>query len=475
MSSTTAVGGTAAPGRGSSVLSVLQRVGRSLMLPIAVLPAAGLLLRLGQPDILGADGLGWDRVAEIIGSAGQALFTWLPLLFAVGVAVGFARRSDGSTALAAVVGYMVFHFVSMNMFFHNFGDDSPVKGNITKALFDPDNPGQPNEMVDLGAQNPTVALGGIVIGIVTALLYQRFYRIKLPTYLAFFGGRRFVPIITAFVSLLLGVVFGWIWPVVGGWLADFGEWMERNSTFGAGVYGVINRLLLPLGLHHIPNNVVWFQIPNCNVDGKPFSGDLNCYLNGADGAGWSMTGYFPVLMFALPAAAFAIWRAAPVHRRAAVGGIMLSAALTAFITGITEPIEFAFVFVAPLLFAVHALLTGVSMALANAFGMKLGFSFSAGGIDMLLNATKDNTHKLVPLIIMGLIYAVIYYALFSFLIRKLNIPTPGREPEGVESVAADPTISPEVAAAGAAPAGAEGAGGRGKTSNKSAGKGGGSS
>jgi PTS system N-acetylglucosamine-specific IIC component len=449
MSSTTAVGGTAAPGRGSSLLALLQRIGRSLMLPIAVLPAAGLLLRLGQPDLLGADGLGWDRVAEVVGAAGQALFTWLPLLFAVGVAVGFARRSDGSTALAAVVGYLVFHFVSMNMFFHNFADDSQVKANITKLA-----PGDPSTpVVDLGAQNPTVALGGIVIGIVAALLYQRYYRIKLPTWLAFFGGRRFVPIITAFASLLLGVVFGWIWPVVGGWLADFGEWMERNSTFGAGVYGVINRLLLPLGLHHIPNNVVWFQIPNCNVGGKPFSGDLNCYLNGADGAGWSMTGYFPVLMFALPAAAFAIWRAAPTHRRAAVGGIMLSAALTAFVTGITEPIEFAFVFVAPLLFGVHALLTGVSMALADAFGMKLGFSFSAGGIDMLLNATKDNTHKLIPLIIMGLVYAAIYYLLFSFLIRRFNIPTPGREPEGVESVAVDPTAAPEVAAATASPGG----------------------
>jgi PTS system N-acetylglucosamine-specific IIC component len=446
MSSTTAVGGTAAPGRGSNVLALLQRIGRSLMLPIAVLPAAGLLLRLGQPDILGADGLGWDRVAEVVGSAGQALFTWLPLLFAVGVAIGFARRADGSTALAAVVGYMVFHFVSMNMFFHNFEDGSRTKINITKSLFDPENPGRPNDVVDLGAQNPTVALGGIVIGIVTALLYQRYYRIKLPAWLAFFGGRRFVPIITAFVSLLLGVVFGWIWPVVGGWLADFGEWMERNSTFGAAVYGVINRLLLPLGLHHIPNNVVWFQIPNCTVDGQAFAGDLNCYLNGADGAGWSMTGYFPVLMFALPAAAFAIWRAAPLHRRAAVGGIMLSAALTAFVTGITEPIEFAFVFVAPLLFVTHALLTGLSMALADAFGMKLGFSFSAGGIDMLLNATKDNTHNLVPLIIMGLIYAGIYYLLFSFLIRRLNIPTPGREPEGVDSVAADPTVAPEVAA-----------------------------
>jgi PTS system N-acetylglucosamine-specific IIC component len=227
--------------------------------------------------------------------------------------------------------------------------------------------------------------------------------------------------------------------------------MERKSTFGAGVYGVINRLLLPLGLHHIPNNVVWFQIPNCTVDGKAFSGDLNCYLNGADGAGWSMTGYFPVLMFALPAAALAMWRAAPPHRRKAVGGIMFSAALTAFVTGITEPIEFAFVFVAPVLFAVHAVLTGISMAIADALGMKLGFSFSAGAIDMLINGSKDNTHKLIPLIIMGLIYAAIYYLLFSFLIRKLNIPTPGREPEGEESVAADPAAAPELA--GAAKAG----------------------
>jgi PTS system N-acetylglucosamine-specific IIC component len=443
VSSTSAVGGTAAPGRGSNLLALLQRIGRSLMLPIAVLPAAGLLLRLGQADLLGADGLGWDQVAAVVGGAGDALFTWLPLLFAVGVAIGFARRSDGSTALAAVVGYMVFHYVSMTMFFNNFEEGSQAWLRISKL--NPDDPAA--RVVDFGRQNPTVALGGIVIGIVAALLYQRYYRVKLPTWLAFFGGRRFVPIITAFASLFIGVIFGWIWPVVGGWLADFGEWMERNSTFGAGVYGVINRLLLPLGLHHIPNNVVWFQIPNCTVDGKAFSGDLNCYLNGADGAGWSMTGYFPVLMFALPAAALAMWRAAPSHRRAAVGGIMLSAALTAFVTGITEPIEFAFVFVAPLLFGVHALLTGVSMALADVFGMKLGFSFSAGGIDMLLNATKDNTHKLIPLILMGLVYAVIYYLLFSFLIRRLNIATPGREPEGVESVAADPTAAPEVAAA----------------------------
>ncbi|REE98470.1 PTS transporter subunit EIIC [Thermomonospora umbrina] len=451
MSSATAVGGTDAPRRGSSVLAVLQRIGRSLMLPIAVLPAAGLLLRLGQPDVIGENDDAWidfsgaDRVAEIFAAAGGSLFNWLPLLFAVGVAVGFAKKSDGSTALAAVVGYLVFHYVSMNMFFHS----DELRPKVVKALFDPDNPGKPNEVVDLGAGNPTQVLGGIVIGITAALLYQRYYRIKLPTWLAFFGGRRFVPIVTAFAATLLGLLFGWVWPLLGGWLTDFGEWMERNSTLGAGVYGVVNRLLLPLGLHHIPNNVVWFQIPECEVGGKTYTGDLNCYLNGADGAGWSMAGYFPVLMFALPAAALAIWQAAPKHRRAAVGGIMFSAALTAFVTGITEPIEFAFIFVAPVLFGVHAVLTGVSMAVADALNMKLGFSFSAGGIDMLINGSKDNTKNLLGLIIMGLIYAVIYYFLFSILIRWMNIPTPGREPEGVESVAADPSAAPEVAAASA--------------------------
>jgi len=448
MSSTTAVGNI--PGGSSKALAVLQRIGRSLMLPIAVMPAAGLLLRLGQPDVIGENKDAWlnfsgaDRVAEIFAAAGGAIFDWLPLLFAVGVAVGFAKKSDGTTGLAAVVGYMVFHYVSMTMFFHTFDEKSAVYGKITKQLFDPDNPGKAKVALDLGAANPTKALGGILIGIVTALLYQRFYRIKLPTWLAFFGGRRFVPIVTSFAALLLGLVFGWVWPVLGDWIANAGEWMSDNSTIGAGVYGVINRGLLPLGLHHVVNNVVWFQIPDCTVGGKVYSGDLNCYLQGQDGAGWSMTGYFPVLMFGLPAAAIAMWRAAPKHRRPAVGGIMISAALTAFVTGITEPIEFAFVFIAPVLYGVHAILTGISMALADALGMKLGFSFSAGAIDMIINGSKDNTHKLVPLIIMGLIYAAIYYLLFTFIIRKFNLATPGREPEGEESIAVDPASNPEL-------------------------------
>jgi PTS system N-acetylglucosamine-specific IIC component len=414
------------------VMAILQRIGRSLMMPIAVLPAGGLLLRLGQPDLLGADGLAgaggfhWVQpVADVFSAAGNAVFNNLPILFAIGVAIGFARRSDGSTALAALVGYLVFNQVTMTLF-----STSSIKDQVmTSFAADPDHPGKFIPALNAGAPNPTGVIGGIVIGITAALLWQRFRRIKLPTWLAFFGGRRFVPIITAGTSLILGVIFGLIWPPIGSGILSFGNWLAANGTVGAGIYGAINRLLIPFGLHHIVNSIVWFTVPTCHVAGATATGDLNCYLAGNQGSGTFMAGFFPVLMFGLPAAALAMWRAAPKHRRPAVAGIMFSAALTAFVTGITEPIEFAFIFIAPVLFAVHIVLTGASMAIASALGMKLGFSFSAGGIDMLINASKSNTHNLVGLIILGLIYAVVYYLVFSFLIRKMNIPTPGREPE----------------------------------------------
>ncbi|MBD2895991.1 PTS system N-acetylglucosamine-specific EIIC component [Actinomadura sp. RB99] len=428
----------AAPRRGSRALAVLQRIGRSLMLPIAVLPAAALLLRFGQPDMLGKDGLGWIRVAEVVGGAGQALFDHLPLLFAVGVAIGFAKKSDGSTALAAVVGYLVFDQVTKIMFSHS----ADLKGQvlITKVT-----DGTAAPAIDFGAKNPTDVLGGILIGVVAALLYQRFYRVKLPTYLAFFGGRRFVPIITALAALVLGVLIGFIWPVFGGWLTDFGNWITGAGAAGAGIYGVVNRLLLPFGLHHIPNSLIWFVFGSYNGPDGVVHGEINRYLAGDPHSGGFLAGFFPVLMFGLPGAALAMWRAAPPHRRSAVGGIMISAALTAFVTGVTEPIEFAFMFVAPVLYAVHVVLTGVSMAILNAAGAQLGFGFSAGGIDMLLNASKDNTKGLPLIIGMGVLYFVIYYFLFKFLIVKFDFATPGREPEDVESVAADPGSNPELA------------------------------
>jgi PTS system N-acetylglucosamine-specific IIC component len=419
---------------------VLQRIGRSLMLPIAVLPAAALLLRLGQADMLGADGLGWNEVANVVGNAGDALFAALPLLFAVGVAIGFARKADGSTALAAVVGYLVYDRVSKVMF--SYSDELKGRVLITKVV-----DGAPTEVIDWGAKNPTDVLGGILIGVMAALLYQRFYRIKLPTWLAFFGGRRFVPIITAVAALGLGVVIGLIWPFLGAWLTDFGNWLTGAGAAGAGIYGVVNRLLLPFGLHHIPNSLIWFVFGDYQGPDGVVHGEINRYLAGDPNAGGFLAGFFPVLMFGLPGAALAIWRAAPAHRRPAVGGIMISAALTAFVTGVTEPIEFAFMFVAPVLYAVHVVLTGISMALLEAAGAQLGFSFSAGGIDFLLNMTKDNTKGLPLIVGLGVIYFVLYYVIFKFLIEKFDFATPGREPEGEESVAADPGAAPELAGA----------------------------
>ncbi|GAA2214321.1 PTS transporter subunit EIIC [Nonomuraea monospora] len=409
--------------------AVLQRIGRSLMMPIAVLPAAGLLYRFGQDDLLGASGLGGTLpwllpLARVMAAAGGALFGNLPLLFAVGVAIGFARKSDGSTALAALVGYLVFDHVTKTLFFD--AGSGAVHAKVTVILHD----GSP--ALDLGAPNPTGVLGGILIGLTAALLWQRFHRVKLPSWLAFFGGRRSVPIITAVAALLLGVLFGLLWRPIGDWLEEAGDWLSAHGTAGTGIYGVANRLLIPIGLHHFLNTIVWFTVPQCHagVNGatRDATGDLNCYFAGEQGAGIFMTGFFPVMMFGLLGAALAMWRAAPPERRKAVGGIMLSAGLTAFITGITEPLEFAFIFVAPALFAAHALLTGVSMAVMAEFGARLGFTFSGGAIDLLLNASKSNTHGLGLVLWFGLAYLLLYYALFTALIRWLKLPTPGREP-----------------------------------------------
>ncbi|WP_433512399.1 PTS transporter subunit EIIC [Nonomuraea sp. CA-143628] len=424
----------ARPSPFSRVMNVLQRLGRSLMLPIAALPAAALLLRFGQPDMLGSNGaepggladvagFGWmNQVAEVLAAAGAALFENLPLLFAVGVAIGFARKADGSTALAAVVGYLVFDRVTKVMFF-----GSAIRDTVLIKAVQPQ--GGIKEIINYGMQNPTQVLGGIMIGLVTAVLWQRFHRIKLPSWLAFFGGRRFVPIITSIVALLLGVLIGWVWPILGEWIGHAGEALTTLGPLGTGIYGLINRLLIPLGLHHFVNSIVWYVVPQCEVGGQVLGGDWNCYFGGAPHSGQFMAGFFPIMMFALPAAALAMWRAAPPHRRAAVGGIMLSAGLASFVTGITEPIEFAFIFVAPVLLAVHAVLTGLAMALTTLIGGQLGFGFSAGLLDMLLNASKSNTHNLPGILLLGVIYGVVYYVVFSFLIRKLNIMTPGREPE----------------------------------------------
>lgn len=392
-------------------LAPVQKFGRSLMLPIAALPAAALLLRLGQPDLLGADGLGWDRVAAVIGSAGDAIFANLPLLFAVGIAIGMARKADGSTALAAVVGYLVFKGVGDAM--------SPLVLGLPAE-------GEEQALINYGV------LGGIVMGLTSAFLWQRYYRTSLPPYLAFFGGRRLVPILTSFAAIVISVLMSLVYNGFDSGITTLGEWATENAVLGGFAYGFINRLLIPLGLHHILNNPPWFVFGEYSSGGEVYHGDIARFLHGDPTAGAFMTGFFPIMMFALPAAALAIWHEAKPKNKKLVGGIMLSSALTAFLTGVTEPLEFAFMFVAFPLYVIHAFLTGTSMALVNAIGIKDGFGFSAGLFDYVLNyniATK-------PLLIIpiGLAYAALYYFLFRFVIRKWNLRTPGREEEdGTES------------------------------------------
>ncbi|WP_020672654.1 PTS transporter subunit EIIC [Amycolatopsis nigrescens] len=402
MSATTAEG---AKGKRRG-LAGLQRFGRSLMLPIAALPAAGLLNRLGQDDLLGKDGLGWDKVAAVLGAAGGGLFNWLPLLFAVGIAVGFARKGDGSTGVAAVVGFVVFNSVVQV-----FAPINEMEGFKEGWWLQP-------------IKWPFSVLGGVVVGLVTAILWQKFHRIKLPPYLAFFGGRRFVPIINSFALLLIGVVFGLIFPVVNDGIHALGEAVTGNAVVGGGIYGMLNRLLIPIGLHQLLNVPVWFIF-----DG----GDLTQFFEGDPTRGAFMTGFFPIFMFALPAAALAIWQTAKPSQKKVVGGVMIAAAFTSFLTGITEPIEFAFMFVAWPLYLIHAVLTGISMALVNALDIHLGFSFSAGAIDFALNSTHEAASRAWLLIPIGLVYALIYYFLFRWVIVKWNLRTPGREDDSVEA------------------------------------------
>jgi PTS system N-acetylglucosamine-specific IIC component len=380
------------------------------MLPIAALPVAALLLRLGQPDLLGADGLGWDRVAAVIGAAGDGIFANLALLFALGVAIGMAKKADGSTALAAVVGYLVFKAVGDAM--------SPFVLGLPKE-------GEEQALVNYGV------LGGILIGLIAGYLWQRYHRISLPPYLAFFGGRRFVPIITAFAALFLAVLLSLVYPLFNDGLNSIGTWVTNNSVIGGFVYGTLNRLLIPLGLHHILNSGPWFIIGSYEGSAGVVHGDIARFLAGDPTAGAFMTGFFPIMMFALPAAALAIWHEAKIPHRKAVGGIMLSAALTSFLTGVTEPLEFAFMFVAWPLYVIHAVLTGTSLALVNALGIKDGFGFSAGFFDYALNFNIA-THPLwlVPI---GVGYAAVYYFLFRLVIRKWNLKTPGREDEGADT------------------------------------------
>ena len=387
----------------AAIFEGLQKLGRALMLPIAVLPVAGLLLRLGDPALLGI---------PVFTAAGGAIFSNLGLVFAIGVAVGLARENHGAAGLAALVGFLV-----------------ATKG-AEMLLSVP-----PSETAQLSAAAADLARSayrsrelakfsmpvGILSGLIAGAAYNRFSEIELPSYLAFFGGRRFVPIATGCIGVIVAFAFGYGWPTLARGMEALSQAVVGSGSWGLFAYGVLNRALIVTGLHHILNNLAWFLIG----DYHGVTGDLNRFFAGDPGAGAFMSGFFPVMMFGLPGACLAMYRAARPERRLVVGGLMLSIGLTSFLTGVTEPIEFTFMFLAPVLYAVHALLTGLAMVIMDAAGIHLGFSFSAGLFDYLLNFSRA-THPLWLLPI-GVGYFGLYYALFRYGIARFNLATPGRE------------------------------------------------
>ncbi|MFJ8518705.1 N-acetylglucosamine-specific PTS transporter subunit IIBC [Lysinibacillus xylanilyticus] len=389
------------------MLAFLQKIGRSLMFPIATLPAAALLLRLGSDDMLGAvpnDVVHY--IASIMAASGNAILGNLPIIFAIGIAMGLAHDNSGGAALAGAIAHLVL---------------VAVLGSI-------------NEDLNMGV------FGGIIAGVTAGLLYNKFYNVKFPEWLSFFGGRRFVPIITSITMAILGGILAVVWGPIQGGIDGVGNWLIGAGEVGVGMYGFLNRLLIPVGLHHVVNTVIWFDFGEfTNAAGEIVKGDIHRFLAGDPSAGHFQAGFFPIMMFGLPAACLAMYFAAKKEKRAAVGGMFVSIALTAFLTGVTEPIEFTFMFLSPVLYGIHAVLTGISLAVSYIIGFRDGFGFSAGLIDYLLNfGLADKPWLLIPL---GLGFGAIYFVIFYFLIKKLNLKTPGREDEDGDGTDADSTIS----------------------------------
>ncbi len=394
-----------------ALIHATQGLGRALMLPIAVLPIAGLLLRLGQPDLL-------DIAA--MATAGDAIFSNLGLLFAMGVAIGLARENHGAAGLAAVVGFLV-----------------ATKGAEALLILPPE--------VIAAAQGAHAGLVlaahkarelsklsvpiGILSGIIAGVLYNRYSNIKLPSYLAFFAGRRFVPIAAGCAGLVVAMVFGYGWPLLEQGMDRFSHAVMESGSVGLFAYGVLNRVLIITGLHHILNNVAWFIVG----DFGGVTGDLKRFFAGDPSAGMFMSGFFPVMMFGLPAACLAMYHTALPQRRRETGGLLMSMGMTSFLTGVTEPIEFTFMFLAPFLYLIHALLTGTAMVVMHLLDSRLGFSFSAGLFDYVLNF-KSASHPLY-LLPVGAVYFALYYGLFRYFIVRLDLKTPGREAE-------EPSLAP---------------------------------
>ena len=400
---------------GRNILGALQPLGRALMLPIAVLPIAGLLLRLGQPDLLDI---------AFVSAAGDAIFAHLGLLFAIGVATGFARDGNGAACLAGVVCFLVATEAAKVLLV--------VPNEVALRLTGP-----AADLAVAAWKAKAIARldvpAGILSGLIGGLFYNRFSTIKLPEYLAFFGGRRFVPIVSGVAGLVLALAFGTGFATIAGGIDQLSYGIVRSGGAGLFLFGLLNRLLLVTGLHHLLNNIVWFVMG----DYQGATGDLRRFFAGDPTAGAFMAGFFPVMMFGLPAACLAMYHTARPERRKAVGGMLASLALTAFLTGVTEPIEFTFIFLAPALYAIHAVLTGLAMVVMDLLGVRLGFTFSAGLFDYALNFGKATRPLL--LIPVGLAYFGLYYGLFRFFIQRFDLKTPGREAaQGITSTTPAP-------------------------------------
>jgi PTS system N-acetylglucosamine-specific IIC component len=383
-------------------MNYLQRLGRSLMLPVAILPAAAILMGIGY----WIDPSGWgsgSAVAAFLIKAGASIIDNIPILFAVGVALGMSKDRDGSAALSGLVAFLV-----------------------TTTLLSPGSvailQGIEADAVDPAFGKIGNAFVGIISGIIASIIYNRFSHVKLPDALAFFSGKRLVPIMTAASMIVTSVLLFFVWPVVYGGLVSFGTSISNLGSVGAGLYGFFNRLLIPTGLHHALNSVFWFDVAGINDIGNFWAGE------GEKGVtGMYQAGFFPIMMFGLPAACLAIYHTAKTKKKKQVASLMLAAGFAAFFTGVTEPVEFVFMFVAPALYVVHAALTGLSLAIASMFNWTAGFGFSAGFVDFVLSSRLPLANMPYMLLLQGLVFAVIYYFLFRFLIMKFDIKTPGRE------------------------------------------------
>src|SRR3954470_6627112 len=395
-----------------NAFSLLQKIGKCMMLPVSVLPVAGILLGVGSANFPWLPVI----VSQIMAKSGDAIFGNLPLLFAIGVAIGLTEN-DGVAALAGTTGYVVF-LAAM-------GVCAKLRGIEVKPIM-----GIPS--IETGV------FGGIIVGLIAAACFNRFYRIQLPPYLGFFAGKRSVPIITSFAVIFVGALLSFIWPPIGNAINAFSHWAVHGSpALAFTIYGLVERALIPFGLHHVWNVPFFFEAGSyTDATGTTVHGEIARFIAGDPTAG-NMTGGYLFKMWGLPAAAIAIWRAARPDQRKKVGGIMISAALTAFLPGITEPIEFAFLFVAPVLYIVHALLAGAAYFLCVTLGIKHGFTFSAGLIDFIVLFPKS--HGALWLLVLGPIWAAVYYGVFSFAIRRFNLLTPGREEETEETKAARST------------------------------------